>query len=253
MSVDDAEQSQPGGAERGLDLSSLFQGFLGEGGDQDSGSAGLGGLGGLLGALLSQGAPEADSTGQTDAGVAGLVEGAGISPSLAQAAIALVLGSLLRGGKGSEGGGIAELMAQAGDRPLDDEAVKATGLPAQLSKDTGIDLPQAIQTIQQVLQWLRKATKPLGSASSGSTTTAAKKRRRKSTAKKTEKKETSSGAAKPKRPRTSSSTAKAKPKAKPKTASSSTRPKAKPKKASSSTRPKAKRKTSTRSESVEAG
>jgi hypothetical protein len=247
MSVDDAGQSQSGGAERRVDLASLFRTFLGEGGGQDSGSADLGGLGSLLGAFLGQGAPEAPSAGQTDAGIAGLVEGLGLSPAVAQAAIALVLGSLLQGGsaQGSKGG-VAGLMAQAGDRPLDEEAVKATGLPEQLSKETGLDLPKAIQTVQQILQWLRKATKPLGSASaskpSGSTTTAAKKRRRKSSS---QKKKTSSSAAKPRRPKSSSNTAKPK---RPKTSSSAT----KPKKTSGSTRPTARRKSGTRSESAEA-
>jgi hypothetical protein len=257
MSEKDAEQLQSGGGERGLDLSSLFQGLLGEGvGPQPgSGSADLGGLGGLLGALLGQGAPESEPVGQAESGIAGLVEGSGISPSVVQAAISLVLGSLLHGGsaEGSTGGGIAALMARPGDEPLDQDALKATGLPQQLSKETGLDLPKAIQTIQQVLQWLRKATKPLGSASAGSSTGAARKRRRKPTAKKKEKTEASTAKAKPKRPKRSTGAAKAKPKARPKTTSSSTRPKAKPKKTTGSTQPRARRKTSTRSESVDAG
>jgi hypothetical protein len=244
MSVENTEQSQTGGTDRGLDLSSLFQGFLGEGAGSGSGSTDLGGLGGVLGALLGQGAPA--SASPADPVSAGIVEGAGVSPAVGQAALSLVLGSLLRGGV-SGGSGIAALMNQAADQPLDEEAVKATGLPAQLAKETGINLPVAIRTVQQVLQWLRKVTKPLGSSASGGSTGTAKKRRRKSTSKK----ETSTARAKPKRPTTSSSAAKAKPKAKPKTTSSATRPKAKPKTTTSSTRPKAKRKTSTRSTPVE--
>jgi len=169
--------------------------------------------------LLGQGAPEAEPVQQPVPDAAGLAEGMEISPSAAQAALALVMGSLLRGGgaEGTEGGSLAGRLAQLGDRPLDEEAVKATGLPEQLSRSTGLDLPKAVQTVQQILEMLRKVTKPLGSAG----TTARKKRKK-----------------------TSSST---RPKAKPKKTTSSTRPKAKPKKPSTS-RPKAKpKKTSTSS------
>lgn len=230
MSVDDAEQSASEGAERGLDLSSLLQGALGEGGTQGSGSEGLAGLGGLLGGLLGQGAPEGGPADQPALDDAGLVESAGISPSIAQAAMALVMGSLLRGGsaEGSAGGGLTGLLGQLGDKPLDQEAVKATGLPQQLSSSTGLDLPKAVQTVQQILEMLRKVTKPLGSA--GASTTAPKKRRRRS----------DSSAPKPKakskaKPKAATKpNAKAKPKAKPKKTTSSTRPKTKPKKTSAS-------------------
>jgi hypothetical protein len=221
MSVDDTEQSGSEGAARGLDLSSLLQGALEKGGEQGAGAEGLAGLGGLLGGLLGQGAPEAGSAGQPDLNDAGLAEGMGISPSVVQAAMALVMGSLLRAGsaEGSAGGGLSGLLGQSGDQPLDEEAVKATGLPEQLSRNTGLDLPKAIQTVQQLLEMLRKATKPLGSAGAG--TTARKKRKK-----------------------ASSST---RPKAKPKKTTSSTRPKAKPKKTTISTRPKAKPKKTTSS------
>jgi hypothetical protein len=224
MSVDDAEQSGSEGAQRGLDLSSLLQGSQRESDEQGAGSAGLAGLGGLLSGLLNQGTPDVGSAGQLDLDDAGLAEGMGISPSVAQAALALVMGSLLRGGsaEGSKSGGLAGQLAQLGDQPLDEEAVKATGLPGQLARNTGLDLPKAIQTVQQILEMLRKATKPLGSAAASKpSTSTAKKRRRKTT----------------------SST---RPKAKPKKTTSSARPKAKPKKTTSSARPKAKpKKTST--------
>jgi len=237
MSVDDTEQSAPEGAERSLDLSSLFQGLQAEGEQQGSGAEGLAGLGGLLGGLLGQGAPDAGPADQPSPDAAGLAEGMGVSPSVAQAAMALVMGSLLRGSsaEGAKGGGLAELLRQSEDQPLDEEAVRATGLPEQLSRSTGLDLPKAIQTVQQLLAMLRKATKPLGSAgaSKPAGTTARKKRKKASSSTRPK--------AKPKETSTS-----ARPKAKPKKASSSTRPKAKPKKASSSTRPKAKpKKTST--------
>ena len=214
MSTDDVEKSQSEGADRGLDLSSLIQGLSGAGGSQESGSPDLSGLGGLMSGLLGQGAPEAEPVQQPVPDAAGLAEGMGISPSAAQAALALVMGSLLQGGgaEGTEGGSLAGRLAQLGDRPLDEETVKATGLPEQLSRSTGLDLPKAVQTVQQILEMLRKVTKPLGSAGAGAT---ARKKRRK----------------------TSSST---RPKAKPKKTTSSTRPKAKPKKTTSSSRPKPK-------------
>jgi hypothetical protein len=151
----------------------------------------------------------------------------GISPSVAQAAMALVMGSLLKGGsaEGSAGGGLAGLLGQPEDQPLDEEGVKATGLPGQLSRNTGLDLPKAIQTVQQILVMLRKATKPLGSAGAG--TTARKKRKKPSSSTRPK--------AKPKKPAGS-----AKPMANPKKTTSSAKPKAKPTKTTTSTRPKAK-------------
>lgn len=243
MSVNDKEGSGSEGAERDLDLSSLFQGLLGQGEGQVSGGGDSAGLGGLLGALLGGGAPEAGYVEQTSPDAAGLAESTGLSPSLAQAALALIMGSLLRGdsGKGSAGGGLAGLLGQPADQPLDEEAVKATGLPEALSHSTGLDLPKAVLTVQQILDWLRKATKPLGSAGAGkpstSSTTAAKKRRRKTSSATTAK-------AKPKKT-TGSKPAKAKPKkttpskpakAKPKKTSTSKPAKAKPKKTTSSKR-----------------
>jgi hypothetical protein len=234
VSIDDSEQSRSEGAERGLDLSSLLQGLSGAGGSQEPGSPDLSGLGGLVSGLLGQGRPEAEPAVQPVSDAAGLAEGMGISPSAAQAALALVMGSLLRGGsaEGSQGGGLAGQLAQLGDQPLDEEAVKATGLPEQLSRNTGLDLPKAVQTVQQILDMLRKVTKPLGAAGA-STTATGKKRRRKTTS-------SQSTTTARKKPKMASSSTRPKPKttAKPKKGSSSTRPKpkttAKPKKASTS-------------------
>ena len=207
MSTDDPERSQFEDAERAIDLSSLFQGLQGEGRNQGSGSPDVSGLGSLLAGLIGQGMPEAKPANQPSPDAAGLAEGMGISPSVAQAALALVMGSLLRSGSDEEskGSSLIGVLGKAGDQPLDEEAVKATGLPDQLSRNTGLDLPKAVETVQQILEMLRKATKPLGSAGASkpsASTTAARKKRKK--------------------------------------ASSSTRPKAKPKKTSTSTRPKRK-------------
>jgi hypothetical protein len=220
VSTDEPEKSRSEGAERGLDLSSLIQGLSGAGGSQASGSPDLSGLGGLLGGLIGQGKPKAEPAEQPVPDAARLAEGMGISPSVAQAAMALVMGSLLRGGsaEGPKGGGLAGQLAQLGDQPLNEEAVNATGLPEQLSRTTGLDLPKAVQTVQQILEMLRKVTKPLGAA--GASTAGRKKRKKASSS--------------------------ARPKAKPKKTTSSTRPKAKPKKTSASSTTKPRKTTSKR-------
>jgi hypothetical protein len=219
MSTDDSEHSRSEDAGRGTDLSFLFQNLQGEGINQESGSPDVSGLGGLLAGLVGQGTPEAEPAAQPGPDAAGLAEGMGISPSVAQAALALVMGSLLRSGSDEEskGSDLVGLLGKAGDQLLDEEAVRATGLPEQLSRNTGLDLPKAIQAVQQLLEMLRKATKPLGSAGAkpSAGTTAARKKRKKA-----------SGSTRPK--------------AKPKKTSSSTRPKAKPKKPSTAARPKRK-------------
>jgi len=172
----------PAGGAGGLDLSALLGSLLGGGSPTDSGSPDLGGLAGgaggldlgaLLGGLLGGGNAAAPSLpdltglagvlsgasgeqggGQPGLDVNGLAEGMGLSPSILQAAIPLVLGGLLKG----------NIPGRMGDQPPDEAAVRATGVPQELAARTGLDLPKAVLTVQQVLEWLRKATKPLGAS-----------------------------------------------------------------------------------------
>jgi hypothetical protein len=115
------------------------------------------------------GAPGEQAPAGADVNVSGLAEGMGVAPSVIQAAIPLVLGALLKG----------NMRGPAASVPLDAEAVRATGVPQELALKTGIDLPQALLVVQQILEALRKPAKPAGASGSHKPAHAAKPARKK--------------------------------------------------------------------------
>lgn len=146
-------------------------------------------LGGLLGGLLGGGAGAMGGPGAAGLDVNGLAEQAGIAPSIMQAVIPFVIGALLKGGQqrvagidlgaaGPEGtqahgvaamgGGapLAELLGRLiGGQSIDSQFLHSTGLPQELARRTGLDLPKALAAIQHVLEALRGRVSPSHGAS----------------------------------------------------------------------------------------
>lgn len=139
------------------------------------GSQGPADLSRLLGGLLGGGADQEQ---------AGIVEQTGLPAGLVQSALALVAGKLLAGRRAGAGqvesgvGGavslddLLETMRSQGT--VEENALRASGLPQELAAKTGIELPKAIQAIQAILALLTGKS-------------AAKAPRRRSTAKSAEK------------------------------------------------------------------
>jgi hypothetical protein len=203
---------------------------------------------GLLSSLLAGGAAPAGDP------VAGLAEQAQVTPAVVQAVLALLAGRLAgEAGQGeaarkAAGIDLSALLAQAssGEEP-DPNALKASGLPQELMKTTGLDLSAAIKALQKLLPLLGglfnlPGLKPTAGAKPRPTTQSAAKPKPTDA---TTRPKPASSTAKPK-PKPASSTAKPRPTtqtaAKPKPASSAAKPKpttgaAKPKPASSAAKP----------------
>ncbi|MGC8781322.1 MAG: hypothetical protein ACP5UQ_10690 [Anaerolineae bacterium] len=203
-------EGKPHGEEDDATLGNLLARLLGEAGGGQVGGSDT--LGGMLATLLGGGS----GGGGND--VAGLAEQAQVTPAVVQAVLALLAGRLAgQAARGEAAVDLNALLAQASAGATPDEAtLKASGLPQELTKTTGLDLGAAIKALQRLLPLLaglfnlpglKPATKPKPQAAS-------------------------SPAAKPK---PASSTARPKP------ASSSTRPSgstAKPKPSGSTARPR---------------
>jgi len=220
------------GGAGGLDLGALLGGLLGGGNAAAPSLPDLTGLAGVLsGAFGEQGG------GQPGLDVIGLAEGMGLSPSILQAAIPLVLGGLLKG----------NLPSRAGDQPLDEAALRATGVPQELAAKTGLELPKAVLTVQQVLAWLRKVTRPLGASGAHKPAHTSKPTGKKKPRKPSGSSQAAS-TARPKRPKSSASASQASHSQD--SGGSKPRPKAKPK-PSQTARPKRPRRTTSKSGSAE--
>jgi hypothetical protein len=243
---DHANQAGSVDATRGLNLGGLFGALLGAAGpDDEEGAAetpstGLDGaaLAGLLGGLLG------GKTGNLD--LESLVEQSGVSQSVIQAAIPLVLSALLGVGDRKAGDAanaksvtLADLLGQAAQgKGVEAESIAATGLPQELSARTGLDIPKAISAILAIL-------KALGIGSGK--TSAKPKSKRKAKAKPKTKPKPSASAKPKKKPKASSGATGAKPKKKPKSAGST----AKPKPATGKAKAKRKRTSAKRAGSVD--
>jgi hypothetical protein len=189
----------------------------------------------LLGGLLG------DKTGNLDP--ESLVEQSGVSQSVIQVAIPLVLSALL-GGAGDRKAGdaanaksvtLADLLGQvAQGKPIEAESIVATGLPQELSARTGLDISKAISAILAILKALGVG---LGKTSAKPKSKRKAKSKPKAKAKPKTKPKPSASAKPKKKPKASSSTTGAKPKKKPKSAGST----AKPKPATGKAKPKRKR------------
>ncbi len=239
------EQAGELDATRGIDLSGMLGGLLGTPGASapaapaQEGGADLGGLlMGLLGDRLN---------------VGGLAKETGLSQSVIQAAVPLLLGALLQGGQQKAAAGAADAprasLADLAGRVLSGKVVgpkylAETGLPDQLTRATGLDAKTALEAIMAILKALGKGTtaeKPKTKPKKKKTTSSASKPKPKTTAKpKPKPKTTAKSKPKPKSSAKPKTTAKPKPKS-----TSSTKPKpkttAKPKrKTTSSTKPKPK-------------
>lgn len=261
------EQAGELDATRGIDLSGMLGGLLGTPGASapaaDAAPEGGADLGGLLMGLLGD-----------RLNVGGLAKETGLSQSVIQAAVPLLLGALLQGGQQKAAAGTAEAprasLADLAGRVLSGKTVgpkylAETGLPDQLTRATGLDAKTALEAIMAILKALGKGTtaakpktKPKKKTTSSASkpkpkTTAKSKPKPKTTAKSKPKPKSSAKprtTAKPKPKSTSSTKPKPKTTAKPKRkTTSSTKPKpkptAKPKpKTTSSTKPKPKTSTS---------
>ena len=99
------------------------------------------------------------ATGEEDAEadpVSGIAEQSGITPDIAQAVMALIAGQLASrqagGGDEAKSAGLDELLEQArGGQAVDETALKASGLPQNLAKSTGLELSEAIRVLQKLL------------------------------------------------------------------------------------------------------
>ncbi len=223
------EQAGELDATRRIDLGGVLGGLLGATGPAapaaDAAPEGGADLGGLLMGLLGD-----------RLNVGGLAKETGLSQSVIQAAVPLLLGALLQGGQQKAAAGAAEAprasLADLAGRVLSGKAVgpkylAETGLPDQLTRATGLDAKTALNAIMAILKALGKGTtaaKPKAKPKKKKTTSSTSKPKPKTTSKpkpKTTSKPKPKTAAKPK-PKT---TAKPKPKTtskpKPKTASSS--------------------------------
>ncbi len=177
----------------------------------------------LLGSLLGGGQSSQQTSEEAGAAAPG-----GISPVIAQAALALIAGKLAGGAGQGEGAGLQSLLEQAGKgEEIDATALRATGVAQELSATTGLDMKDALKLLKQLLPWLAKLQIPGLTALSKPAQSAAKP----------------SASAKPK-PKPSTASAKPKPKpaavSKPSShAASTAKPKntARPKPASSSAKP----------------
>jgi hypothetical protein len=110
-------------------------------------------LANLLGGIL--GGETGEKDGATDS-VSGVAEQAGITPDIAQAVMALVAGQLASrqagGADKTKSAGLDELLEQVrGGQAVDETALKASGLPQNLAKSTGLDLSEAIRVMQKLL------------------------------------------------------------------------------------------------------
>jgi len=106
-------------------------------------------LGGMLGGATGEEGGEADP-------LSGIAEQSNITPDIAQAVMALIAGQLTSkpaGGRNdARSAGLDELLEQArGGQAVDETALKASGLPQNLVKSTGLDLSEAIRVLQKLL------------------------------------------------------------------------------------------------------
>lgn len=145
---------------------------------------------GLLAELLGGG--RADNAVQAEGRAAGVVERLGMTPGLLQAVLPLVLGRLAAARQpavetppapfeSGVGGGAAQglevdglLERMSSEQGLDDDYVRATGMPQELAAKTGIDLPEAISVIKKILELLlgkQATTRKAKSSSSSSSKT----------------------------------------------------------------------------------
>ena len=110
-------------------------------------------LANLLGGIL--GGATGDEDGEADP-VSGIAKQWGITPDIAQAVMALVAGQLASrqagGGDKAKSASLDELLEQVrGGQAVDESALKASGLPQNLAKSTGLDLSEAIRVLQKLL------------------------------------------------------------------------------------------------------
>jgi len=107
-------------------------------------------LANLLGGILG-----GEAGGEADP-ISGVADQTGITPDIAQAVMALVAGQLASrqasGGDKAKSAGLDELLEQVrGGQAVNDTALKASGLPQNLAKSTGLDLSEAIRVLQKLL------------------------------------------------------------------------------------------------------
>ncbi len=159
-----------GGADE-APLGNLLAGLLHKAGDEQASGSDL--LGGMLAALRGGGS----GGGAND--VAGLAEQAQVTPTVVHAVLALLASQLAGQGTARAAGvDLNALMAQAGaGAELDEATLKASGLPQELTRATGLDLSAAIKALQRLLPLLagifklpglRPAAKPKPSAATSS-------------------------------------------------------------------------------------
>ncbi len=176
-----------------MSIEELLKAMLGSAGPTGKGEQGVPNpLADLLGDILGGSQDPADLSGLlggplgggADQEQAGIVEQTGLPAGLIQSALALVAGKLLAGRRAGAGQvesgvggavsleGLLETMRSQG--AVEENTLRASGLPQELAAKTGIDLPKAIQAIQAILALLTGKS-------------AAKAPRRRSTAKSAEK------------------------------------------------------------------
>jgi len=107
-------------------------------------------LANLLGGILG-----GEAGGEADP-ISGVADQTGITPDIAQAVMALVAGQLASrqasGGDKAKSAGLDELLEQVrGGQAVNETALKASGLPQNLAKSTGLDLSEAIRVLQKLL------------------------------------------------------------------------------------------------------
>lgn len=206
---------KPRGGKDDAGLGNLLATLLGGAGDEQAP------LGGLLATLLGGGSGGGANT------LDGLAEQAQVTPAIVQAVIALLIGQMGKAEATKTGeAALAALLDQASSgAEVDEAALKASGLPLELAKTTGLDLAAAIRVLQKLLPslagllnlpGLKPAARPRPKPKP-----AAKPRPSASTAKP---KPTVATAAKPKPKPASATTAKPKPKPKP-TSATTAKPK----------------------------
>ena len=159
-----------------MDLGSLLQGVLGgagglAGGAAQTSNADAGGLGDVLGAMMGGGSPTTQSNGILDPIVAGLAEKIGLSPQVAQAVVAFVLGKLMdrrlqgdmvttkvpaQSQSARPQGPSIETVVQkmnSGKRVTKTE-IRSAGMARELAAQTGLNRATAEASLQEVLNAL---------------------------------------------------------------------------------------------------
>jgi hypothetical protein len=153
-SGDAQEADAATGGAQGLNAGALLGSLLGGGGQPGGGS-----LGGMLGALVG-GTSSSDQANPLLAPIAGILsDKVGLSPETSQMVVAFALEKLLgpkdKADPASRAQGMEEILAHVdGEKGMDADYVRSSGMAEELAQQTGLDEETATASLQEAFTLL---------------------------------------------------------------------------------------------------